>query len=207
MIRPLIIGIAGASGSGKTALARKLHLAHPKEVLHFELDHYYRDLGHLNEQERAQFNFDHPEAMDADLVTRDLARLKAGQAIDQPRYSFVTHTRLRETALVEPMPLILVEGIFSLYWEELRALEDLKIYVETPDEECYLRRLERDVKERGRSEQSVARQYAATVRPMAFAYVRPSSAHADLVVSGVEPLEESTALALSAVREKQNART
>jgi uridine kinase len=205
VIRPLLIGIAGASGSGKTELARNLATAHPGEALHFELDHYYRDLSHLTLAERAVFNFDHPDALDADLLVQDLAALQAGRAIAQPRYSFVTHTRLAETQRLEPMPLILVEGLFSLYWPELRALLDLKIYVETPDEECFRRRMERDVVERGRTPQCITDQYEQTVRPMALAYVRPTEAFADLVVSGVRPLEESTAMALEAVRKKQNA--
>ena len=161
--RPLLIGIAGASGSGKTELARAVHLAYAGETLHFELDHYYRDLSAMPAAERAMFNFDHPDALDADLLLKDLAAFKADTPIAQPRYSFVTHTRLPDSEILKPHPLIFVEGIFSLYWPALRQLLDLRIYVEAPDEECFRRRAARDVHERGRTTQGVTEQYERTV--------------------------------------------
>jgi uridine kinase len=200
-MRPILVGIAGASCSGKTELARGLARRLGEQALTFSLDHYYVDRSHVAEPERSQFNFDHPEALDEKLLVRDVRNLRLGQIIEQPRYSFVTHSRQEEKELVAPRRVILVEGLFSLYWEELRELLDLKVYVDTPDEECFARRLRRDVEERGRTPQSIEEQYVKTVRPMAMAYVRPSSAHADLCVSGCLPIETSIETVLSAIEE------
>ncbi len=196
---PLLVGIAGASCSGKTELARSLARYLQEDALLFALDHYYIDRSHIAEPERSHFNFDHPEALDAPLLIRDVESLKNGLSIEQPRYSFVTHSRLDDTEPIAPRPVILIEGLFSLHWQALRDILDLRIYVETPDEECFRRRLRRDVAERGRSPESIEEQYAATVRPMAEAFVRPTAAFADLTVSGVVPIDSSVRLALNAI--------
>ena len=205
-MRPFLVGIAGASCSGKTELARGLARQLLEDALPVALDHYYLDLTHIPEPARSAFNFDHPDALDAPLLIRDIESLKNGLAIEQPRYSFVTHARLESTEPVAPRPVILVEGLFSLYWPALRNLLDLKIYVETPDEECYARRLRRDISERGRTAQSIERQYSVTVRPMALTYVRPTAQFADLIVSGVVPLDSSIAAALNAIEARRIAR-
>lgn len=199
ILTPLLIGIAGASCSGKTELARALYRHFEDQSILFPLDHYYVDRSHVPEEERGGFNFDHPEAMDAALLVQQVRELKAGRIIEQPRYSFVTHSRLEDTEPLAPHAIVFVEGLFSLYWPELRELLDLKIYVETEDEECHRRRLKRDVAERGRSVESIEKQYAETVRPMALAFVRPTKEYADLVVSGAQPIDEGVQICLKAI--------
>jgi uridine kinase len=202
-MRPFLVGIAGASCSGKTELARGLARYLREDALPFALDHYYIDRSHIPEPTRSEFNFDHPDALDAPLLIRDVESLKLGLAIEQPRYSFVTHARLPETEPIIPRPVIIVEGLFSLYWPQLRDLLDLKVYVETPDEECYDRRLRRDVAERGRTPESILHQYNVTVRPMAEAYVRPTAQYADITVSGVVPLDSSIRSVLNAIETRR----
>jgi uridine kinase len=202
-MNPFFVGIAGASCSGKTELARALYRQFQDQSVLFMLDHYYVDLGHVPEEERGGFNFDHPDMIDHRLLIEQARRLKSGELIEQPRYSFVTHSRLCDTEPLAPHPVVFVEGLFSLYWPELRELLDLAIYVETPDEECYRRRLARDVHERGRSVESIERQYAETVRPMAVTHVRPTAQYADLVVSGAQPIGESVRISLQALEERR----
>lgn len=203
-MRPFLVGIAGASCSGKTELARGLARQLLDEALPFALDHYYIDRSHIPEPERSSFNFDHPDALDAPLLIRDVESLKLGLGIEQPRYSFVTHSRLETTEPIAPRPVILVEGLFSLYWQALRDQLDLKVYVETPDKECFNRRLRRDVAERGRTPESIKHQYDVTVRPMAEAYVRPTSKFADLTVSGVVPIDSSIRSVLNAIETRRS---
>jgi uridine kinase len=199
--RALVIGVGGCSGSGKTTLAREL--ARELRGFHFQMDHYYRDLGHLSYEERCRQNFDDPGIIESDLLSEQLWQLALGQAIEQPRYDFATHTRLAGVSeWVEPTSYVVVDGIFALHYAGLRELYDLSVYVEAPDAVCYARRLARDVKERGRTEASVASHYAATVRPMAERYVRPSAAHAMLTVLGTESLDWSVETVLGALRER-----
>ena len=198
-MQPFLVGIAGASCSGKTELARGLARQLLDDALPVALDHYYLDRSHISEPARSAFNFDHPAALDAPLLIRDIESLKLGLGIEQPRYSFVTHARLESTEPIAPRPVILIEGLFSLYWPALRDLLHLKVYVETSDEECYARRLRRDVAERGRTPESIERQYCENVRPMALTYVRPTAQFADLTVSGVVPLDSSIRAALNAI--------
>lgn len=190
-MKPTLIGIAGASGSGKSELARALAARLPGSAIDFTLDHYYHALDHLTYEERCAVNFDSPDSLDADLLVTQLRQLASGQEIARPSYSFATHSRLPADEWVAPADFVLVEGLFALYWHELRDLLDVKIYVDTVDEVCFDRRLKRDVGERHRSEESIRSQYAATVRPMAFAYVRPTREHADLIVSGEQPIHVS----------------
>lgn len=206
-MRPFLVGIAGASCSGKTELARGLARQLLDEALPFVLDSYYIDRSNIPEPERSHFNFDHPDALDAPLLIRDVESLKLGLGIEQPRYSFVTHSRLETTEPIAPRPVILVEGLFSLYWEALRDQLDLKVYVETPDEECFNRRLRRDVAERGRTPESIKTQYDVTVRPMAEAYVRPTAKFADLTVSGVVPIDSSIRTVLNAIETRRSSHT
>lgn len=182
------MAIAGASGSGKTTLAKEL--ARMLEGFHFPLDNYYRDLSHLPVSERAKQNFDDPNLIESSLLTAHVAMLAQGEPIERPLYDFSTHTRVRETTdTVHPGAFLLVEGLFSLCYANLLPLYQLRVYVDTPDELCYERRLRRDVEERGRTPDSVRCQYEATVRPASIAYVRPSSRHADLVVDGRDALD------------------
>ena len=198
---PLLIAIAGCSGSGKTTLAEEL--ARELEGSHFHLDHYYRDLGHLPLEEREQQNFDDPESLEHELLIAQLRALKQGLAVERPVYDFATYTRVRGTTerVVEPH-VLLIDGIFALCYPELRALCDLRLYVDAPDEVCYARRLARDVRERGRSPESVAAHYAATVRPMAERYIRPSAQHADLIAEGATSLDWSVEQVLGTLRRR-----
>jgi uridine kinase len=196
----LVLGVAGCSGSGKTTLAQEL--ARELRGIHFQIDHYYRDLSHMSLAERGAQNFDHPDQIESTLLIAQLEQLAAGQAIAQPRYDFATHTRLPGIQeRIEATDCIVVDGIFALHYPGLRAIYDFGIYVEAPDEVCYARRLARDIRERGRTEASVAEHYAATVRPMAERYVRPSASFADLVVQGTEALDWSVERVLAALRQ------
>lgn len=193
-MKPSVIGIAGPSCSGKTELARALACRLGATVL--ALDSYYRDLPHLAPAERARVNFDEPAALDSALLIEHVQRLKEGLAVRKPVYDFATHTRTAEVEIVEPAAYVVAEGLFALYWEELRRLYTLAVFVKLDDAVCYRRRLERDVRERGRTPESVLEQYEATVRPMAQRYVLPQEAAADVIVSGAQPVEESAAAVL-----------
>ena len=195
----LVLAIAGCSGSGKTTLAEEL--ARELEGTHFQLDDYYRDLSGTPAEERARQNFDHPDQLEHELLIAHVRELKAGRAIERPCYDFATHTRVAgKTARIEEHHVLILDGIFALQYPDLRALADLCIYVDAPDEICYARRLARDVHKRGRTPEAVAEHYAATVRPMAELYVRPSASHADLVVDGNASLDWAVEQALGTLR-------
>jgi uridine kinase len=198
---PIVIGIAGCSGSGKTAIAEEL--ARQMKGTHFHLDHYYRDLSHLSYEERCQQNFDHPDTIESGLLVEHVKQLAGGHSIWQPQYDFTGHTRLAGLVKqLEAHRLLIVDGIFALHYKGLRALYDLSIYVDTPDDVCYQRRLVRDVRERGRTAASVGKHYAETVRPMAERYVRPSAAFADVIVAGTGSLDWSVEAVLAALGER-----
>lgn len=203
-MRPHIIGIAGASSSGKTELARQLCLKLPGTSI-VSLDSYYRAISHLPLEERAKTNFDHPDALDWELLHEHLRDLTEGRAFEEPVYSFAQHTRLRGTRIIEPREFVIVEGLFVFYWPELRGILDTKVFVETDPEVCFQRRLKRDVAERGRTPESVRQQYARTVLPGAQRFVQPTRKHADLVVSGEEPLDNSTAAVIGALHKAKTA--
>jgi uridine kinase len=186
-----LIGIAGPSGSGKSELARRLAAVLAAPVV--SLDSYYRDLGHLPLELRALTNFDEPASLDDELLLTQCGALAAGRAIDVPHYDFSCHTRVPGTQRIEAGETVIIEGLFTLYWSGLRQLLDLGIYVDLEDEICYARRLARDVRERGRTAESVERQYATTVRPMAEQYIWPTRRHAGVVVRGDAALDESAA--------------
>ena len=186
--RVLVLGIAGPSGSGKTTLARELAQRLPATLL--PLDAYYRSLDHLPPATRAEQNFDHPDALEWQLLVDQVATLARGHAIDQPCYDFVTHTRVPDrTQRIEPEACLIVEGILALRYTGLRALLNFAVYVQAPASVCLARRTERDIRERGRSEHAIREQFRSTTQPMAEQFVHPSAAHADLVLSGTEPLQ------------------
>lgn len=198
---PVVIGIAGTSGSGKTTLASEL--VRILGGFHFPLDNYYRDLSHLPLEDRATRNFDDPAMIESELLARHVETLRRGRSIERPLYDFAHYIRVPgKTETVHPPALLLVEGLFALYYAELLPLYQLRIYVETPDEVCFARRLKRDIEERGRTEASVRAQYAATVRPSGLQYVRPSAAHADLVLDGATALDWKLEQALAAMRQR-----
>jgi len=179
----LIIGICGGTGSGKTTVAnRLLESTRADEVVFIQQDSYYRNITDLPLDYRHIANFDHPDALDNDLLVNHVRRLRAGEAVDLPLYDFKTHTRMNETRHVEPKPIVIVEGI--LIFSDPRLLEqmDIKVFVDTPDDVRFIRRLRRDLAERGRTVESVIEQYIATVRPMHMQFVEPSKRHADVII-------------------------
>lgn len=181
--RSMVIGIAGGTGSGKTTIAQSLvQEIGAEEVVLIQHDAYYRDLGHLDPEDRTRVNFDHPDALETSLLAEHVERLRAGDPVDMPIYDFEVHTRKAETRTVEPRPVILLEGILVLFEPVLRALMDLKIYVDTDADVRFMRRLRRDIEERGRSLESVYRQYMETVRPMHEQFVESSKRYADIVI-------------------------
>lgn len=182
MTRPLIIGVAGGSGSGKTTVARAIHARLGVDAVFLDQDAYYADLGHLPLEERVRTNFDHPDALDTDLMVTQLEELAAGRPIDKPTYDFSQHTRAAATIRVEPRDVILVDGILIFADARLRRLFDVKVFVDVADDLRFIRRLERDVSERGRSVDSVIAQYLDTVRPMHLEFVEPSKRYADIIV-------------------------
>jgi uridine kinase len=186
---PFLVGIAGPSCSGKTELA--FWLAHRTGAPILNLDHYYRDLNGLAFEERARANFDEPAALDHEEILRDARALAAGGAITAPRYDYSVHARIEGNQLVEPAPIIILEGLFALYWPELRDLYQLRVFVDAPSDLCLARRIRRDVQERGRTPESVREQFAATVEPMAQLHILPTRAFADVTVNGADPLDLS----------------
>ena len=198
---PVMVAVAGASGSGKTTLAAEL--ARTLGGLHFSLDNYYRDLSHLPLGQRALENFDDPAMIELPLLARHLAELAQGRAIERPVYSFSEYIRVPgETETVRPGPVVVVEGLFTLYFPELRPLYQLSVYVDTSDDICFARRVRRDVEERGRAPESVRRQYDATVRPCGLAFVRPLADFADLIVDGTDPLDFKVELVVNTLRKR-----
>lgn len=182
MTRPLIIGVVGGSGSGKTTVARAIQQAMDVSAAFLDQDGYYKDLSHLTLDERKQVNFDHPDSIDADLLVTHLEQLARGEAIEKPTYDFTAHTRAPGRVRVEPNAIVLVDGILLFVDKRLRDLFDIKVYVDVADDVRFIRRLERDVVERGRSMPDVIRQYLATVRPMHLEFVEPSKRHADVIL-------------------------
>lgn len=179
----LIIGICGGTGSGKTTVANRiLESVSASEVVFIQQDSYYRNLTDLPIDYRHIANFDHPDALDNDLLVNHVRRLKSGEAVELPVYDFKTHTRMNETQHVDPKPIVIVEGI--LIFADPRLLEqmDIKVFVDTPDDVRFIRRLRRDLAERGRTVESVIEQYIATVRPMHMQFVEPSKRHADVII-------------------------
>jgi uridine kinase len=198
---PVVLGIAGASGSGKTTLA--LELARALCGTHFPIDHYYLDLSHLLLEERKRENFDDPRLIESPLLAEHVAALARGEAIERPVYDFSTYTRVSgETERVSAGAVLIVEGLFALYYPELLPLYQLRVYVDTTDEACFERRLKRDIEQRGRNEDSVRRQYEGTVRPCAERYVRPSAINADLTIDGTEALDWKVEQVVAAMRER-----
>lgn len=179
----MIIGICGGTGSGKTTVARRiLENVNQEFVACLQHDSYYRNLGDMPLELRHQINFDHPDALDNDLFVNHLKALKAGEAIEMPVYDFSTHSRRPDTVRIEPKPILLIEGILIFVEASLRELMDIKIFVDTADDLRFIRRLRRDVEERGRSVDSVIRQYLDTVRPMHEQFVEPSKRFADVII-------------------------
>lgn len=180
--RPLVIGVVGGSGSGKTTVARAIYDALGMDAAFVDQDAYYQDLAHLPLTERMTVNFDHPDAFDTDLLVSQLEALRAGRAIDKPTYDFAAHTRAPATVRIEPREVVIVDGILLFADARIRALLDIKVFVDVADDIRFIRRLERDVSERGRTMAGVIRQYLGTVRPMHLEFVEPSKRYADVIL-------------------------
>lgn len=179
----LIIGISGGTGSGKTTVANRiLETVSANEVVFIQQDSYYRNLKDLPLDYRQLANFDHPDALDNDLLVNHIRKLKAGEPVELPIYDFKTHMRLNDTLRIEPQPIVIVEGI--LIFSDARLLEqlDVRVFVDTPDDIRFIRRLRRDIAERARTVESVIEQYLATVRPMHMQFVEPSKRYADVII-------------------------
>jgi len=181
--RPVVVGVAGGSGSGKsTVVGALVRGVEPDRVALLPHDSYYRNFDHLLPEERAVVNFDHPESLETPLLVQHLQELLEGRGVEVPVYDFTTHRRVQTTHRVEPAEVILVDGILVLAEPALRQLMDIRIYVDTDPDLRFIRRLVRDIQERGRSLDAVVRQYLETVRPMHLDFVEPSKRYADLIV-------------------------
>ena len=182
-MKPFLIGIAGGTGSGKTTVARRIYDSlHLDSAVFIDYDAYYKDLQHLSLEERAAINFDHPDSLDNDLLVHHLNELIGGRPIAKPVYDFSRHTRAEQSVPVQPRDVILVDGILLFAEARLREMFDLRIFVDTDADVRFIRRLRRDIEERGRTMDSVIEQYLTTVRPMHFEFVEPTKRYADVIV-------------------------
>ena len=199
----MFIGICGGTGSGKTTIARSIVEAVGCErVVLVEQDSYYRNLADMPLDERHQANFDHPDSIDSDMLVNHLMRLKQGLTVEMPLYDFVTHTRSDRIEIIEPKPVVIVEGI--LIFSEPRVLDllDVRVFVDTPDDVRLMRRLRRDITERGRTFERTLEQYERTIRPMHFEFVVPSKRHADIIIPEGGQFGVSVKFLCSLVRER-----
>ncbi len=180
---PLVIAIAGGTGSGKTTVANVIiERVGAQHIAYLPHDAYYKDLKNLPEAQRQLVNFDHPDSLETEMLVEHVRTLKAGHPIERPVYDFKTHSRTRQTVPLQSQPIVIVEGILIFVEPDLRELFDVKIFVDTPPDIRFIRRLERDIHERGRTADSVIQQYQATVRPMHLEFVEPSKRYADVII-------------------------
>ena len=199
----MIIGICGGTGSGKTTIARAIVDAVGREnVVLVEQDSYYRNLADMPLDERHQANFDHPDSIDSDMLVNHLIRLKQGLVVEMPLYDFKSHTRSDEIEIIRPKQVVIVEGILIFAEPRVLDLLDMRVFVDTPDDIRFIRRLRRDIAERGRTVDSVIDQYYRTVRPMHFEFVEPSKRHADIIIPEGSNTGISVELLCSLVREE-----
>ena len=204
--RAAVIGIGGASCAGKTLLAEAV-AARLNDALVLPVDAYYRDLSRLTEGERAGVNFDEPAAIDHQLLASHLGHLRDMRAVDRPVYDFATHTRCSQTRRVGPAAYVIVEGLLALYWRELRVMMDAAVFVDAPETECLARRTARDVRDRGRTPESIRNQFDETVVPMFQKWCAQTRCHADIVLDGLEPVGALADSVIELLREKALLRT
>ena len=199
----MIIGICGGTGSGKTTIARAIvETVGARNVVLVEQDSYYRNLADMPLDERHQANFDHPAAIDSDMLVNHILRLKQGLSIEMPLYDFVTHTRSDRIDIIEPRPVVIVEGILIFAESRVLDLLDVRVFVDTPDDIRLMRRLRRDINERGRTFERTLEQYERTIRPMHFEFVEPSKRHADIIIPEGSNTGVTVEFLCSMVREK-----
>ncbi|HRP07461.1 MAG TPA: uridine kinase [Gemmatimonadales bacterium] len=206
MTRPLTIGVVGGSGSGKTTVARAILDASGVRAAFIDHDAYYKPLDHLTMEERRQVNFDHPDALDNPLLAAHLRDLVAGRSIDKPVYDFAAHTRASDTVRIDPAPIVIVDGILLFADAELRGLFDIKVFVDVADDIRFIRRMLRDVADRGRTVEDVVRQYLGTVRPMHLEFVEPSKRWADVIIPEGGHNRIAVEMLIARVREEISAR-
>ncbi len=188
----MIIAIAGGSGSGKSFLAKNLANTYPKkEILIIEQDSYYKDISDLNYKERCKQNFDHPDAIDSTLIENHLKKLLSGETIYSPKYNFLNHLREKKEIKIRQHPIIILEGILMLHYIRLHKFYTLKVFVETPEHIRINRRVERDIHFRGRTKESIEKQYYSTVKPMHKKFVQPSKSYSDVVIEGTVSIDKS----------------
>ena len=197
-MQPVVVGIAGGSGSGKSTVAAAVMAASAVPCVALTFDSYYHDHGHLDLEARARVNYDHPDSLDVDRFALDLAALRSGAAVAAPVYDFTTHSRSAAVQLIDPHPVIVVDGILLLAFPRVRSLLHVSVFVEVADDIRHSRRINRDVEERGRTAEQAMEQIAATVQPMHEQFVVPSGAHADVVVDGTSNPQHSAAAILHA---------
>ncbi len=201
MAGSVVIGVAGGSGSGKTTVVRRIvESLGEQQVVVLEHDRYYRDHPELRLEERAALNYDHPDSLETDLLVRHVDELKAGRPIELPVYDFTRHARRRESETVHPASVIIVEGILILADRALRELMDVKVFVDTDDDARFIRRLKRDVAERGRTMESVVDQYLSTVKPMYLEFVEPAKRYADIIIPRGGHNEVAVSMMLTLIR-------
>jgi uridine kinase len=207
MSTALVVGIAGGTASGKTTVAKKILAALSNHNVAFiDQDAYYKEMADLSPEERREVNFDHPDAFDTELMVRHLAELKEGKAIEKPVYDFVQYTRRPETKRIQPADVVLVEGILVLHLQPVRELCEMKIFVDAEDDVRIIRRLVRDIKERGRDFDRVVEQYFRSVRPMHHGFVEPSKRHADIIVPQGGDNEVAIQMLVDAIRARLSKR-
>lgn len=200
-MRPIIIGIAGGTGAGKTTFLKKITQSlGSEEITIIQHDAYYRDRSNLRTDKRETINYDHPDALETDLLVAHLQKLRKGHQIEIPIYDFITHTRKATTRAIYPQRVIIVEGILILKPIALHELMDIKIYIDTDADTRFIRRLRRDVVERGRTMHSVIQQYLNTVKPMHLMFVEPNKQHADIIISGDGDNKVALDMLLSKIR-------
>jgi uridine kinase len=200
--KPVVIGIAGGTCSGKTSIAGILidEFRYTNSINIIREDDYYKDQSHLPMEERAKTNYDHPLAFDFDLMIDHLNKLIAGETIEKPTYDYTVHNRSNVTEIVHPSDVLIIEGLFALYTREIRDLEDIKIFVDTPADIRFIRRLKRDVKERARTIESITDQYLTTVKPMHDQFLEPTKQFADIII----PQGKSNTVAIDLLKTKIN---
>ncbi len=204
----MIIGICGGTGSGKTTIARAIvEAVGALNVVLIEQDSYYRNLADMPLDERHQANFDHPDSIDSDMLVNHVLRLKQGLTVEMPLYDFKSHTRSSRIEIIKPKPVVIVEGILIFAEPRVLDLLDVRVFVDTPDDVRFIRRLQRDISERGRTVDSVIGQYYRTVRPMHHEFVEPSKRHADIIIPEGAQMGVSVEFLCGLIREKLVAET